>query len=129
MRTVKNQILAQLLMQLKFASPKQRLKQLQAAERLYPMIEPGKQYPFEFVCFHITGYRPKSELAQQLLDGAKLQTDLQAFIGKLSNQLALPVRMEKQPVYTIEGLAKRFAVSIRTVSRWRNKGLLGQKYR
>ena len=128
MRSVKNPILAQLFMQLKFAPPKQRLKQLQAAERIFPLIEPDKKYPFEFVCFHITGYRPKDESAQKLLAGSELRRDLQALISKLSNQLAMPVKMEKQPVYTIEELAKQFAVSTRTIDRWRNRGLLGQKY-
>jgi RNA polymerase sigma factor (sigma-70 family) len=128
MRTVKNPILAQLLMQLKFAPPKQRLKQLQAAERLFPLIEPDKRYPFEFVCFHITGYRPKSEIAQEMMAGKEVRRDLQAFIVKLSNQLAMPITAQKQPVYTIEELARRFAVSTRTVDRWRNRGLLGRKY-
>jgi len=128
MRTVKNPILAQLLMQLKFAPPKQRLKQLQAAERLFGMIEPDKQYTFEFVCFHITGYRPKGESAQKLLAGSQIRGDLQAFIGRLSNQMPFLITAEKQPVYTIEKLAKRFDISIRTIDRWRNRGLLGRKY-
>lgn len=59
MRKIKNEDLAGLLMQIKFAPAKQRRKQLDRAEELLDIIEKDKDYPFEFVCYKITGYRPE----------------------------------------------------------------------
>ena len=59
MRPIKNQNLAQLLIQLRFAPHKHRQKQLDAAEKLLAIIEKDKEYPFDFVCFRITGFHPK----------------------------------------------------------------------
>ncbi len=51
MRKIKSQSLAQLLVQLRFTPEKKRLKQLDAAEELYAVIDSEKEYPFEFVFF------------------------------------------------------------------------------
>ncbi len=61
MQKIKNPLLSQLFMETGFGPKAQQLKQLAAAEELYKIIEPDRQYPFEFVCFKITGYRPKSQ--------------------------------------------------------------------
>ena len=61
MRKIKNEDLAELLMQVRFAPAKQRQKQLGRAEELLDIIEKDKEYPFEFVCFKITGYRPEEK--------------------------------------------------------------------
>src|SRR5690348_13803407 len=46
--------------QVRFAPPARRLEQLARAEKLLAEIEPAKQYPYQFVCFRITDYRPDS---------------------------------------------------------------------
>jgi len=84
MRPIKDRNLAQLLMQLRFAPQRQRRKQLDAAEKLYALIDKDKEYPFEFVCFRITGYHPKGLAGQPLIKGDQLAEDLGIFITKLS---------------------------------------------
>jgi len=128
MRRIKNENLAQLLLQLRFTPVKKRRKQLDAAEKLFAIIEPGKEYPFDFVHFHITGFHPKTEIDQQLIKGDQLLEDLRVFITKLSGQLACPVTEQKEKVYTIEELASAFDVSTKTVYRWRKCGLIARKY-
>jgi len=128
MRKIKNTNLAQLLMQLHFTPQKQRRKQLDSVEKLLAIIEPDKEYPFEFVCFRITGFHPKNLLEQQLIKGDELAEDLQIFISKLSGQLARPVAEQKQKIYTIEELATELGVSTKTIYRWRKRGLIGLKY-
>ena len=71
-------------MQMRFTTEKQRAKQLEAAEKLYNLISPEKNYPFEFICFHITGFRPKNSAGQELIPGHELQKDLQTFVTRLS---------------------------------------------
>jgi RNA polymerase primary sigma factor len=128
MRKIKSDKLGQLLMQLRFTPESKRRAELEAAERLYALVQEDKQYPFDFVCFHITGYHPKGELDQQLTNGRDLLDDLQVFIAKLSGRLATPVDQEHEPVYAIEDLAKKFEVSTKTVNRWRKRGLLTRKF-
>jgi len=128
MRQIKNQNIAELLMQIRFAPQKQRRKQLDAAEKVFEVINKDKNYPFEFVCFRITGFHPKGETAQQLIKGDELAEDLQIFISKLSGQLAQPAAEQSEKVYTIEELAKVFCVSTKTIHRWRKRGLIARKF-
>ncbi len=87
-----------------------------------------KQYPYDFVCFHITGFQPKSNLEPEVIAGRDLLDDLQVFISRLSARLALPVSQASEKVTTIEELAARFHVSTKTVHRWRKRGLLARKF-
>jgi len=128
MHRIKNQNLAQLLLQLRFTPVKKRRKQLDAAEKLFAIIEPGKEYPFDFVHFRITGFAPKSRPEQPLIKGDQLLEDLRIFIFKLSGRLAEPVAEQEEKIYTIEELASNFNVSTKTIYRWRKQGLIARKY-
>lgn len=128
MRKIQNHNLVQLLVQLRFTPLKQRLKQLGAAEKLYAIIEPEKEYPFEFVIFHITGFYPKNLPPQELIKGDELAEDLRLFIAKLSAQLDLDVNEQKQKVYTVEQLARELGVSSKTIDRWRKRGLIARRF-
>lgn len=128
MRKIKSPNLAQLLMQLRFTPQPKRRKQLEAAEKLYALIQHDKRYPFDFVCFHITGFQPKGTADQEMIGGRELLDDLQIFISKLSGKLATPVGEEREKVCTADELAKRFEVSTKTISRWRKRGLLARKF-
>jgi len=128
MRKIKNHNLAQLLMQLRFTPEDKRRMELAAAEKLYSLIDKTKQYPFEFVCFHITGYNPKDGFGKELIDGKTLLDDLELFIARLSGKLAEPVAELAERVYTIDELSKRLGVSTKTIGRWRRRGLLARKF-
>lgn len=128
MRKIKSPNLAQLLMQLRFTPEPKRRAQLAAAEKLYSLIEEDRGYPYDFVCFHITGYNPKTQVEQELVRGRDLRDDLQIFITKLSGRLATAASQENETVYTVEDLAARFDVSTKTISRWRKRGLLARKF-
>ncbi len=128
MRKIKSQSLVQLLLQLRFTPEKKRLKQLDAAEELYAVVEPDKKYPFEFVCFRITGFHTTGSGADELINGDELLDDLRIFISKLSGRLARPVTEQDQKIHTIEELAETLAVSTKTIYRWRERGLIARKY-
>jgi RNA polymerase primary sigma factor len=128
MRQIKNQDLAQLLMQLRFTPQKRRQRQLDSAEKLLAIIDNGKEYPFEFVCFKITGFHIKGAVGQHLIKGDELADDLRIFVSKLSGQLARPVLEQDQKVYSIEELASELGVSTKTISRWRKRGLSARRF-
>jgi len=115
-------------MQLKFTPEKKRLKQLEAAEKLYTIIDRDKEYPFEFVFFRITGFHPASPGADELIKGDVLLHDLKIFLSRLSSWLARPVAEQDQKIYTVEELTKKLGVSTKTIYRWRDRGLLAKKF-
>lgn len=128
MRKISNQILAQLLMDTRFAPKVKQLKQLDSAEKLYLIIAPDTDYTFEFVCFHITGYRPKGPVGTELIKGKELIESIPDFIARLSSRLAIKTTDQKEPVYSIETLAEHFKVSTKTINRWRKRGLIGRSF-
>jgi RNA polymerase sigma factor (sigma-70 family) len=115
-------------MQLRFTPEPRRRKQLEAAERLYALVDERKTYPYDFVCFHITGYHRKSDGDQEVLSGRELLDDLQIFTAKLSGKLATSVEDAHEKVYTIDELAERFGVATKTINRWRKRGLVARKF-
>jgi RNA polymerase primary sigma factor len=128
MRKISSPSLAQLLLQLRYTPQKKRRKQLDAAEKLFAIIDKDKEYPFEFVCFRITGFHLKSLAEGELIKGDELLEDLRIFISKLSGQLAQPVSQKKEKIFTIEELAKNQGVSTKTIYRWRKRGLIAEKF-
>ena len=123
-------------MQVRFAPPVKRLRQVENAEQLLDIIEKDKpfdkaqdkEYPFEFVCFRITGFRPNEDAGRRLIKGDELMDDLRVFIWKLSGQVAAPARQQSEEVYTTKQLAKKLRVSTKTIDRWRKRGLRVRKY-
>jgi RNA polymerase sigma factor (sigma-70 family) len=111
--------------QVRFAPPARRLEQLGRAERLLSEIDPGKQYPYQFICYRITDYRPDS-YPDLLVGGEELQHDLCLFINELARSMpAVPAESMPEPVMTLEQMSKRLNVSTKTINRWRRRGLIG----
>lgn len=123
------QPLKQLLLQGRYAPQKQRLLHIDACEALVRLIRADRQYPFDFVCFHLTGYRARRGQAGELLDGKELLADLPVYAQELSRTMGLTAGDIGQKVHTIESLARRFGVCHKTVSRWRRNGLVGRYLR
>lgn len=128
MRQIKNKDLAELLMQVRFAPPAKRRIQVENAEQLLTIIEKDKDYPFEFVCYRITGFRPRGEARRRLITADELADDLRIFIWKLSGQVAEPTESQPEEIYTKEQLAVKLYVSTKTIDRWRKRGLDVRKY-
>jgi RNA polymerase sigma factor (sigma-70 family) len=119
--------LAALARQMAFAPSDTRAAQVAAAEELLHDIDPAKAYPFEFIVFRVTGYRPKTAAAD-LLAGIALQHDLGLLIEQVSDTLDVPTNAVSEPVLTIEDVTERFSVTSKTIQRWRRKGLPARRF-
>src|SRR6266446_4613225 len=117
MATFNNPALKQLTdQQVRFAPPARRFDQLHKAERLLAEIDPTREYPYPFVCFRITDYRPNS-FPDLLIEGEDLKHDLCKFITELSRSLpAVPVETVDEPVMTLEQMSRRLKVSTKTIN-------------
>ncbi len=123
-----NPVLKQLRdQQVRFAPRDQQLEQANRAERLLMEIEPAHIYPYDYLCFRITDYRPTS-FANMKLKGEQASHDLRLFVEDLTDAAALPSEAAGEEVLTVEELAKKFNVSTKTISRWRQQGLVSRRF-
>ena len=123
MRQIQNDLLRQFFEGLRFAPLAQKEKELTRAEALLEIVEPDKEYPFEFVCFRIAGFRPRSDDSAHIVRGGDLIEALNVFIAMVNRQTAPGISTRTEKVYTVRQLALRFDVSSKTIHRWRAKGL------
>src|SRR5207249_4703630 len=111
--------------QVRFAPPARRMEQLARAEKLLTEIEETRQYPYQYVCFRITDYRPDL-YPDLLIAGTDLRHDLCSFISELARSMPpVPVEEVAEPVMTLDQISKRLNVSTKTINRWRRRGLIG----
>jgi len=127
MAQIENPEIRKLLLQARFSPEKQRLIQLDACDALIQLIQPGKSYPFEFVCFHLTGFRPRTSETSPIIKYEVLLRDIGVYSEQLSRTLKIPVSDYADTRYeTVATLCRRFGVCVKTVSRWRRRGLVGR---
>lgn len=116
--------LSQLAHELHMSPARHRLRQVQGAARAISLIDPSKDYPYSFVCFTLTGYRPRHG-QDVLLSGAAVVADLITLVDELTAAMPLSRECVTGRLCDADGLARRFNVSKKTISRWRVRGLLG----
>ncbi|MFO0797299.1 MAG: sigma-70 family RNA polymerase sigma factor [Gemmataceae bacterium] len=113
--------------QTRFAPPARRLEQVARAERLVAEIDPGKQYPYQWVCFKLTEYRSDAH-PDLLIPGPLLRHDLALFARRVERSIPpVPAEQVVEPMLTLEQVSERFQVSTKTIGRWRLRGLTARR--
>jgi RNA polymerase sigma factor (sigma-70 family) len=113
--------------QVRFAPPARRQEQIVKAERLAAETEPGRVYPYQYVCYRLTDYRSDAH-PDLLIPGDELKHDLALFATKVERSLPpLPIELAAEPMLTLDEVSKQFNVSTKTVSRWRLQGLAARR--
>jgi RNA polymerase sigma factor (sigma-70 family) len=125
---VSHPVLRDFFDQLRFAPIPQKKKQLAASEQLLMILDAEREYPFDFIVYRITGYRPPEKPEQHLISGRDLMADLRVWIARLSAELQLDASEQDEAIFTVEQLAARFSVSTKTIRRWQKRGLTGKIY-
>jgi RNA polymerase primary sigma factor len=113
--------------QVRFAPREKKIEQVDNAERLLRELKSDRDYNFEFVCFKVTGFRPEKAPIVKI-SGDDLRQDLHSFIEDLSESADVSAEEFSQPVHTVDDLSKMFNVSTKTISRWRQQGLVSRKF-
>ncbi|QDU58881.1 sigma-70 family RNA polymerase sigma factor [Aeoliella mucimassa] len=116
--------------QVRYAPRAKRLQQVEAAEHLIADTVADKTYTYEYVCYRVTGYRPdaNNEDAKQQMQGEDLLHDLRLLVEDLSDSIDLDAEAVGEQVLTVEQLARQFNVSTKTISRWRELGLVSRRF-
>ncbi len=113
--------------QVRFAPRDKRLEQVAQAERLLGELDPGRTYPYEYICYRITNYRPES-YPDLRMSGREASHDLRLFVEDLSDSASVRAEAAGEKVLTVEALARQFNVSTKTISRWRRQGLVSRRF-
>ena len=113
--------------QVRYAPREKKIEQIDCAEKLLQDLQTDRNYNYEYVCFRITGFRAEQSPIIRI-KGADLIHDLYCFIEDMSESANIRAVETGQPVHTVEQLSKMFNVSSKTISRWRQQGLVSRKF-
>ncbi|EMI18191.1 sigma-70 factor [Rhodopirellula maiorica SM1] len=110
----------------RFAPKAKKVEQAALAEKLCSEIEPNRPYSFDYLCFRITNYRPEKP-SRHNVEAVDLKHDLHLLIEDLSDSADVAVNEFSEPVHTVDDLSRLFSVSTKTISRWRDAGLVSRR--
>lgn len=113
--------------QVRFAPRERKIDQVDRAERLIGELDPQKTYTYEYLCFRITDYRPES-YPHLKVTGEEASHDLRLFVEDVSDAADVPAQAAGEKVLTVEDLSEMFNVSSKTISRWRQQGLVSRRF-
>jgi len=113
--------------QVRFAPREKKIEQVNRAERLLGEIDPRRVYPYDYLCYRITNYRPEA-YPDLKLTGREASHDLQLFVEDLSDAANVAAETAGEQVLTVDELSKQFNVSTKTISRWRRQGLVSRRF-
>ena len=68
MATFRHPLIAELYNQSRFAPRSRQIEQLFACQELAKILKPDQNYPYELVCYRLTGFQPKhADVAAELI--------------------------------------------------------------
>jgi RNA polymerase primary sigma factor/RNA polymerase sigma factor len=112
--------------QRQIASREQLLARIDAAERLIASVELGESYQPAQVLEHLGSEESVGGVSRRIA-GRDLVHDLRLLVEDLSDAAELPADAMGEQVFTVEELARQFNVSTKTISRWRELGLVSRR--
>ncbi len=111
----------------RFAPKAQKVELGARAELLLSEVEPDRAYAYDFLCFRITNYRPQQP-SRVTIASNDVKHDLRLLIEDISESADVSVEDTGELVHTVDDLSKMFNVSTKTISRWRDQGLVGRRF-
>jgi RNA polymerase primary sigma factor len=109
------------------ATREQLLQRIEAAERLMATVDVGQTYQPTQLFEHLAGTEETPAEASRKIAGRDLVHDLRLLVEDLSDAAELPADAMGEQVFTVEELARQFNVSTKTISRWRELGLVSRR--
>jgi len=127
MKKFKCSEMTQLARELSKAPARLRLRHVSGILRTIQLLDPKREYPFDFISYQVTGYqskrgRPMSDLPDA---GKALIEDLTALADYLTKERPIPAAALPGVLLDTASLSSRFGVSTKTIARWRKRGLVG----
>ena len=104
----------------------QQIAQADLAENLLGELDPERTYSCRYLCSRITD-QPAAGPPMRIT-GSQASRDLQLFVEDLSDAANLSATEAGEPVLTLEDLSRKLNVSTKTISRWRDQGLVSRRF-
>ena len=119
----KYKALGALIKQLRFTPASTLIEHSYRAEHLLTLIHYDKNYPYDFICYKITDFKPKEILSPALIKGKDLINDIVVFINQITAAYPIKITELKEKFVPVNTLAKELGVSPKTLKRWGKLGL------
>ncbi len=97
------------------------------AEELLSLIDSERSYNLRQIAARVLGLESGNEHGPTAV-GEEIRQDLLQLIGGISASSATPVEIVTEPVLTVDKVAQRWNVSPKTISRWRERGLIARAF-
>lgn len=127
MRSYLNQPMERLAVDLTAGLFRLRKGYVDAAESLLKILDPAHEYPYDFVVYRLTGFRPsRTAEPTELMPGKTLRADLQQLMLDLCDSFPLRAADYAEAgdrVFDLPGTARHFNVATKTIQRWQRNGL------
>ncbi|MBM4043262.1 MAG: sigma-70 family RNA polymerase sigma factor [Planctomycetes bacterium] len=127
MARYRNALIGELARQFAYTPRKRKAEQLGRLREFAPKLIPSQSYPYDFVVFQITRFRP-DDAPHAVFDGASLKGDLMTLIHEVSDSLNLAAESAGGPVLPLEEVRRAYDVSLKTLRRWRAQGLVAMRF-
>ncbi len=127
MARYRNALIGELARQFAYTPRKRKAEQLGRLREFAPSLQPNQSYPYDYVVYQITRFRP-DDAPHAVFDGASLRADLMTLLHEVSDSLDLPVAWAGQPVLTLGEVCRAYDVSLKTLRRWRARGLVTLRF-
>ncbi|MDP6554509.1 MAG: sigma-70 family RNA polymerase sigma factor [Pirellulaceae bacterium] len=108
-------------------SREERLSHAARAEQLLAELGPKTDHPYGFYYARITNLRPpQGDEAPIRAEDAR--HDVRKLVEDVWDSASVPLESVDERVLTIDDLTRMFNVSAKTISRWRDRGLVARRY-
>ena len=109
------------------ASPEERLSHAARAEQLLAELGQKTDHPYGFYYARITNLRPPQG-DETLIRAEDARHDVRKLVEDVWDSASVPIESVDERVLTIDDLTRMFNVSAKTISRWRDRGLVARRY-
>jgi RNA polymerase primary sigma factor/RNA polymerase sigma factor len=113
--------------QVRYAPREKKIAQANRAETLLTELQPERSYPYDYLYFRVTNFRPDLGRDVQLA-GSDAQHDLRLFVEDVTDSADVSPEAAGERVLTVEELSQMYDVSTKTISRWRQRGLVSRRF-
>lgn len=104
-----------------------RLECSRRAEHLLDQLDAKKLYEAGMIAGRVLGI-DRTGMVTPVASGGEIRNELLHLIDAISEATVTPAETAPEPVLTADEVAQRWNVSVKTISRWRNRGLIARTF-
>jgi RNA polymerase primary sigma factor len=105
----------------------ERIGPVERAEQLLAELKDSSAQPYEYYHYRIMKQQPAHDVTTQI-PPEEARHDVSKLVEDVWDSADVPIESVPERVLSIEELTRMFNVSAKTISRWRERGLVGRRY-